>query len=202
MTPLRCLLALWLSVAALAEAAPFSLSLQPLGRVPTDLLTTVRTALERHYGVEVELLPAHEPSRAAYYPPRSRWRAPVLLETLQAAEPEPSRRRVVLALIDADIEAEVRDRPHWGVFGLAFQGRGVAVASPYRLRRGADRDRLRTRLTKVAIHEVAHALGEPHCPRPDCVLTDLEGAIKKLDAAPTAFCPDTAVRLRRLGVPL
>jgi predicted Zn-dependent protease len=51
----------------------------------------------------------------------------------------------------------------------------------------------------VAAHEVAHALGLPHCAEAGCILNDADGNIRSVDAA-AGFCPRCHERLSARGV--
>lgn len=79
----------------------------------------------------------------------------------------------------------------WGIFGLGELAGRVCVVSTFRLgARGADETKLRERLRKVAIHEVGHVMGLPHCTHKHCVMRDAEGSIATVDAETGAFCQE------------
>ncbi|MBL8509910.1 hypothetical protein [Chitinimonas sp. JJ19] len=183
---------LWLAcaLAAWAESGPAvpgpAVLLQPMGRIAPQHVESVRQAISQVYGFAVAVGKTQGLPQAAYYPARQRYRADRLLDYL--AQQRAGNGPIILALTDADISTTLHGKPDWGVFGLGSLDRKVAVASTYRLKRGASAAQQQLRLSKVAVHEIAHNLGLPHCSSALCVLTDMEGSISKLDAAPLAFC--------------
>jgi len=74
------------------------------------------------------------------------------------------------------------------------------VVSTFRLSaRGADEKKLRDRLRKVAIHEVGHVTGLPHCEASACVMRDAEASIETVDKETGVFCePCKATSLKWL----
>ncbi|MBU0551173.1 hypothetical protein KKB55_09280 [Myxococcota bacterium] len=185
MSPLLLTLALW---------APTPLILQPFEAFPLDQAQAVASAL-RAYGFEVTLAPTRPLPKAAYYPPRKRYRADRLLAHLNALHPEGK----ILGLTTRDISTTKGAHQDWGVFGLGELGGRAAMVSTHRLKRGA-RDaahRLR-RLRHTAIHEVGHLVGLPHCEEPDCLMQDAHGSIKNTDTS-DHLGPDCLRRWRALN---
>jgi archaemetzincin len=79
------------------------------------------------------------------------------------------------------------------VYGEAFLGGRLAVISLCRLGRlsdgrTAEKALLYERLAKVAMHEVSHALGVPHCREAGCLMRFSQG-LKNLDELSLRFCP-------------
>lgn len=79
------------------------------------------------------------------------------------------------------------------VFGEAFLGGRLAIVSLFRLSPLPEGGRvepslLYERLAKVALHEVAHALGIPHCREAGCLMRFSQG-LKNLDSLALHFCP-------------
>lgn len=79
------------------------------------------------------------------------------------------------------------------VYGEAFLGGRLAIISLFRLGHQPDGRPVETallyeRLAKVALHEVSHALGVPHCRESGCLMRFSQG-LKNLDALTLRFCP-------------
>ncbi len=178
------------AAAAVAEVSPLRpgtrgvVVLAPLGRFPDDLLDEVETTLRDHMQVEVRRLEPMPLPQRAWYAPRKRWRADVLLDVLGeqvAGEPETTR---ILGLTEADISTTKGEIEDWGIFGLGLAPGQAAVVSSYRLRRKArDRAHVRFRVGNVAVHEVGHTFGLPHCAESHCPMQDAEGSIANTDTS-------------------
>lgn len=179
-----------LALTALAAAMPPSraqaparrvLCLQPLGdELPQEDVALVVSALTGIYGLDVRVLPRAPLPRAAYYPPRARYRAERLLDFLAQRLPPDAVR--VLGLTAVDISTTKGRIYDWGVMGLGRLPGTEGVISSYRCRRGA-RGALhaRERLAKVAVHEIGHTLGLDHCTTPGCLMHDAEGKVATVD---------------------
>lgn len=76
--------------------------------------------------------------------------------------------------------------PEWSILGLAY--RNVCLVVPIRSK---------SRLQKVAIHEVGHTLGLPHCEDRGCLMTDAKGNAKNIDRAQTEFCHNCIQKMRK-----
>jgi archaemetzincin len=189
------LLALCLGGASPALADPpaaptrATVTLVVLGTFPRELVDAVEAALRAELQVEVRRTGELPLPRVAWYPPRHRYRADKILEYLHelpAAQPAPGATAAprVLALTGVDISTTKGRYDDWGVFGLGEVGGRSAVLSDFRLRRGASGpDHLRRRVVSVAMHEIGHALGLPHCSEDAarCLMLDAEGSIRTVD---------------------
>lgn len=162
-------------------------AVQPLGEVGAARLAAVKRALEMAYAVPVALLPAKPLPPEAWYAPRKRYRADLLLDHLSAHSP--AGHRIVIGLTAKDISVTKDQHEDWGIFGLGQLDGRVCVVSTFRLgARGAAEAKLVERLRKVAIHEAGHVMGLEHCSAPGCVMADAEGTIATVDAESGAFC--------------
>jgi archaemetzincin len=170
---------LLLSTAHAAEPGP--IYLQPLGaELPEADVALVETALTAFYAVTVKRLPRLELPKEAWYAPRKRYRAEKLLAFLEAHKPPDGVR--ILGLTAVDISTTKGKVFDWGVLGLGDLAGPACVISTFRAGRGArDAQHTRERLAKVAVHEVGHTLGLPHCPNVGCLMEDAEGTVKKTD---------------------
>jgi archaemetzincin len=104
----------------------------------------------------------------AYYPARNRYRADGLIEFLDSYGSADS---VVIGLTNKDISTTKGKVADWGVMGLAYRPGNACVVSTFRLSKRNQADQF----FKVAIHELGHTQGLPHCSDPVCFMRDAEG---------------------------
>jgi len=191
-----CLLAALVSIPS-TPASP-SLALRPLGDV--DRLTVERLAdsLRTRLGLCVTVLEPRPLPRSAYYVPRARWRAEGILADLGRSTD--ASYGLVLGVTARDISATKGAVADWGVFGVAKKGGRAAVVSTRRLSAGGATSALfLSRLSRVAVHEVAHALGLPHCDAHGCLMNNADGRIRSVDEA-SGFCARCRAALTAAGV--
>lgn len=163
------------------------IAIQPLGEVQQVRLDIVKKGLEDAFGLKVETLEAKPLPKEAWYEPRSRYRADKLLDFL--SDQTVAKYRIVIGLTSKDISTTKDEHEDWGIFGLGELGGRVCLVSTFRLNaRGADEAKLRERMRKVAIHEVGHVMGLPHCPTKGCVMRDAESSILTVDEESGDFC--------------
>lgn len=166
---------------------------------PAARVDEIAAELRRVYQVEVRILSARPLPRSAYYAPRRRYKADLLLahlgEQVPAGLPAVTR---VLGLTTADISTAKPPHKDWGVFGLGALGGTAAVVSEHRLRRHArDEAQVRWRVINTAVHELGHVLGLDHCSEANCVMLDAQGGISNTDASSGVPGPQCVVRLDR-----
>lgn len=169
------------------EEKPAAIAIQPLGPVKAERLTMVKQGLEQSFGVTVTLLESRALPKSAWYPPRGRYRAEKLLDHLMEAVD--AKHPIVIGITEKDISTTKDEHEDWGIFGLGELDGRACIVSTFRLgARGADEKKLRERLRKVAIHEVGHVTGLPHCPKAGCVMQDAEASIDTVDRETGTFC--------------
>jgi archaemetzincin len=163
-------------------------ALQPLGEINNTTIETVKNGIVTVYRVKVVVLPPKKLPESAYYEPRRRYRADILLEYLHKATDKQFTR--VLGLTNRDISATKGEHYDWGIFGYGTLGGRPCIVSTHRLRRGnASRALCMNRLIKVVNHELGHTLGLDHCPVAGCLMQDGKGTIKTIDSESGDFCP-------------
>jgi archaemetzincin len=174
----------------------------PLRSFPDDLLDAVEQALRTELDVEVHRHAVVELPKDAYYAPRKRYRAEKLLDFLQRYEQGPGVK--ILGLTEVDISTTSDPYPDWGIFGLGSSPGTTAVISSYRLKRKPrDREHVRFRVATVAVHEIGHTFGLPHCDEKavECVMLDAEGGIENTDSSSGTFGPKCRDLLEQLASP-
>lgn len=181
----------WASAAA--ADAKTTLLLQPLGP-SIALVDPVVTALAAFYDVSITVAASAALPRRAYYRPRSRYRAELLLEYL--AEVAPAGTDRVLGLTSVDISTSKPPHEDWGVLGLASIGGQACVLSSFRCqRRARNAAHAVERLAKTAVHELGHTFGLGHCPNRGCLMEDGGGSVLTTDRE-TDLCGTCRARLR------
>ena len=144
-----------------------TIAIVPLGRVPLLEVAAARQALVRTYNLRAIVVPNRPLPRETYYPPRQRYRAEHLVAWLAKGATTDK----VLGVTSRDISTTAHGRKDWGIAGLATLGGRSAIVSSFRSK---------GMLGEVAIHEVGHTLGLPHCPNAGCTMQDANGRIKRI----------------------
>jgi archaemetzincin len=123
----------------------------------------------------------------AYYKPRHRYRADSLIKWMnQMAKPG----EVYIGITTIDISTTKGSNKDFGVMGLGYQPGKACVASPFRLK---DKNQF----WKIALHELGHTAGLPHCATKTCLMRDAEGGDHT--AAEKEFCHTCKSKLLQQG---
>lgn len=118
---------------------------------------------------------------------KTRHRADSLIAFLNS---KAENNQVIIGLTTKDISTSKNKIEDWGVFGLGYRPGNACIASSYRLKGNKIE-----KLYKVAIHELGHTQGLPHCPMNYCFMRDAEGK-DHLDEENT-FCNQCKNTLKR-----
>lgn len=179
-------------------AAREVLYIQPLGKeLPSEDVEFVEKSLLAFYDLKVLMLERAPLPKAAYYPKRKRYRAEKLLLFLNQRLPDDGFR--ILGLTGVDISTTKGQHEDWGILGLADVDGKACVLSSYRTKRRAKgATHARIRLGKVAVHEIGHTLGLPHCDNQGCLMEDAEGSVLTTDRE-YDLCHDCRQRLIARG---
>lgn len=135
----------------------------------------------------IQLAPVRPLPGFAYYKPMNRYRADSLISWMGRMA---GKNETWLGITVTDISATHRGRVDWGVMGLGFHPGNACVASSYRMKD-------KTHFWKVAIHELGHTAGLPHCPVKSCFMRDAEK--RNPTAEEKAFCSSCQSRLKQAG---
>ena len=187
------------TVAGPATGSERVLYVQPLGRCVRQAqeVEQVVAALRAFYPIAVRVLDCQALPKAAYYPPRKRYRAERLLTYLNQRMPKDGWR--ILGLTDVDISTTKDQYPDWGIMGLGELPGTATVISSFRCRKKArSAAHAIERLAKVAVHEIGHTLGLPHCPIRGCLMEDAMGKVVTTDRE-RDFCPRCRALAKQRG---
>lgn len=150
-------------------AAPRTICLYTLGKVPVALRRAMLDSLSHHYPhcTYIGNLPLPSDALTTKRHDHPRYRADLLNKYLTRYK---SDTVMVVGLTTADIGLDnFRNRPHSGIMGMASGiGTGVAVFSSYRPRGNGQ-------LFSLMLHELGHAQGLRHCPDERCMMQNAKG---------------------------
>jgi archaemetzincin len=141
--------------------------IQPLGDISPDDVNALTDSIKRLFPKVVVSAPKKLPA-FAYYRPRGRYKADSLLKYLSSiAQPN----ETVIGLTRKDISTKSRTHADWGIMGLGRCPGNACVASTFRL----NIKKKKSQFYKVAIHELGHTFGLPHCRDLYCYMRAAEG---------------------------
>jgi len=162
---------------------------QPLGNFSKEKALFICNALQQVDSNTVLRLSITMPT-VAFYPPRNRYRADTIINYLGR---HIGKDTVVIGITDYDISTAKNNITDWGVIGLGYCPGNACVVSTFRL----SKQNTYEQLYKVALHELGHTQGLPHCKNKTCYMRDAEGE-NHLDEE-TDFCRSCKAYLRDKG---
>lgn len=145
--------------------------IQPFSGLPAEQANYIFASLKKIYPF-VALQPPVGLPQAAWNPGRKRYRADSLINYLKGINPTGS---VTLGLTNKDISTTKGSAADWGVMGLGFCPGKACIASCFRLSAAHSA----AQLFKVAVHELGHTEGLPHCAVTTCIMKDAEGKMQQ-----------------------
>ena len=111
----------------------------------------------------VKVLPNKQLPQSAYYKPRNRYLANVLLRDL----PETANPIYIIGLTHKDISFKIHNSENYGIMGLTPLAKNKSIVSDYRVK-GKD-------FIAVIVHEFGHGLyGATHCSDKNCIMCDYQ----------------------------
>jgi archaemetzincin len=164
-----------------------SIALLPYNDFDTSLLAFIQNEAAVFYQCDVKVLQSCPLPQAAWYAPRSRYKADSLLNYQLGLK---SSAATVAGLTGKDISTTNGSIPDWGVFGLGFCPGKACVISTHRLQKASKtKEQLKERLIKVVLHELGHNFGLPHCTNSlSCLMADAGGTIAQVDRERKWLC--------------
>jgi archaemetzincin len=166
--------------------------IQPFTDLPASYLTYVSTELQKTFK-KVIINPRINLPMSSYYPARSRHRADSLLSFLGRQTNDGCH---TIGLTTKDISTTKGKNIDWGVMGLGNCPGKACVASSFRLKADTPMKKME-KLYKVAIHELGHTEGLPHCLVETCFMRDAEG--QDNTDQETGFCAACKHKLIQAG---
>lgn len=141
--------------------------IQPFTGMDNGEVRQLAESIQNLYPALIISPPAKLPA-FAFYTQRGRYKADSLLKFLSLlAQPN----EILLGLTVKDISTRNGTIADWGVMGLGTCPGNACVVSTFRL----NMTKGKNQLFKVAIHELGHTFGLPHCPSPACFMRDAKG---------------------------
>lgn len=171
-----------------SKATPKQVIILPLGKntpaaFSNDIYQKIKAIVPTTTLGDTAAMPAF-----AYNASRGRYRADSLIGWMsKLAKPN----QVYLGVTTVDISTTLRGVQDWGVMGLGLRPGNACIASSFRLKQD------KYNFWKVAIHELGHTAGLPHCPEPTCLMRDAEGGNPLKHEK--AFCNNCKAKLSGTG---
>lgn len=149
------------------DAKPIVIQIQPFSDMKKEEVDLIAKEIKEIYP-HVEILKPTDFPDNTYYEPRNRYRADSIIKFLSS---ETKTGFVKLGLTSKDISVTKGKNPDFGVMRLGYRPGKACVASTFRL----NKNNKNSQFYKVAIHELGHTQGLPHCPEKTCFMRDAEG---------------------------
>lgn len=173
------------------------IAIQPFEDIPLQTVDSMSVALEKSYDAQVVILQERNLPKSAFINVKSpRYRADLLLTNL--LEYKPDSMDYIIGVTKRDISTTKRNangkvkHPEskyydWGIFGLGSRPGKSCILSTFRLS-NTSTSTFYDRIQKIAVHEIGHNLGLPHCSSSKCVMQDAVETIKTVDSADKQLC--------------
>lgn len=179
-------------------------ALQPYNTFSELQMEMISHAINEVYGVSTVTLPSLKHSESSFINVKySRYRADIILK--EQKKTLNNSIDYILGLTHHDISTTKKENgkvkspsekyKDWGIMGLAYCPGRSGIVSSYRLKH-TNKDVYFSRIKKVAVHELGHNFGLPHCPDVQCVMTDAVERVSTIDNAKLALCTSCALKIK------
>jgi len=167
------------------EKEKLKINITTMGNVKKSDLDIVIKSLEEFYSADIVLLPKTDMVKGFKVKGLDKYDARKILNFLEEKHQDKKHKVIMLTQYDICTDRELNGvvNKNWGIFGLAKVNKKSCVVSTHRMNNNYI-----DRLTKVAIHEVGHTLGIPHCKNTKCIMTDAKGKGLTVDNASIWMC--------------
>lgn len=147
---------------------PMTILVQPFDDMKEEQVNFITRKIQEIYP-HIKVLDRKPIFKEAFYEPRNRYRADTIIRKLSV---DTEKGFVTLGLTNKDISvSKGKTIKDFGVMGLGYRPGKACVASSFRLN---PKKKLEQHF-KIAIHEIGHTQGLPHCPNKTCFMRDAEG---------------------------
>lgn len=165
----------------------------PLGFPDNDILEHLSSTISKVFKMPVSVMEEPFSLKGGYDSVRNQYNSTWILSQLLKNVPQEDCK--ILGVTSVDLFVPVLTF----VFGEAQLEGKAAVVSSFRLRDELyglpkNPERLKERLTKEAIHELAHTFGLVHCREPECVMHSYTYA-EEIDFKSKDFCNACSILL-------
>lgn len=179
------------------------LALQPLGDFNHQQLNMLRSELSHFFNIRVVILQPVDIPESFRNPYEEKYAADSLLVFLSnlandtLVEIVGLTHKEIYTTQEHRVTINRKDTVVFSfkhLFGLGYIPGNSCVISDYRLM-SEDKDLWSKRLKKVAIHEIGHNLGIPHCSVDTCLMSESNGDIVNLNKAGGDYCKSCRQKL-------
>ena len=147
----------------------------------SELLHNIKAT---YYCTVTEIAGVAKLPEVAFYKPRNRYRAEILLKTIEGYKGYDK----IIGITTKDISTTKNNIYDWGIMGLASSPGKSCVISTFRIKT-PNKILFNDRFIKVALHELGHTMGLPHCTfSSNCFMESAEGTIKSVDRETRYLC--------------
>jgi len=170
-----------------------SVTLLPFGDIDDKAIEIAVNSIKEIYGWKVILLEREELPSSAWYKPRKRHRAEIILKWLEGRKPENAQK--IMGITNRDISTTKPPIKDWGICGLADIDGVASVVSTYRIKKklgsgtpAEKKNKYIRRLRDLVAHEFGHSLGLEHCSNSGCIMQDARGTVLTFDKSTGKLC--------------
>lgn len=180
-----------------ADISRHSIALLPFKGVSKKVVGSVKSGIENKLKLYVLVLPETNLPANAFFAPRNRYIADSLLVFLRNWKTDQVDK--IIGLTSKDISTRKGDKANWGVLGLGACPGISCVISTFRAgEKKAGEDVFLKRMATLALHELGHTYGLPHCPVQICLMKDAEGKMNLDDG--DSYCKECRITLQAKGI--